>query len=294
MVLNIRIHLFRDRKSNININRIYEFFDADTFRYSQTDKYVNFKYVNKAIDNKASFVFVKHNVISEIYELSSAYTNLNMFIEFPMIISDFHLNEIMEIVDRLTHKFGLYYFLDLNKDITVFNKKEVFEKILDYRDKMTSIEEITKSRGRIVTPGKKLYEICTYQNAQSVLDDYFKGSVDVNPYIVMKDVRTDELALSVEWHEGRPTIFPKHIDYIHIYFDGLEVPSIVPAKVVMDQIHRFLALLPNFVDGTRILKPGTPTKKASKLSDKWKSIVEEDYHFDIVTLASVIDERNQQ
>jgi len=55
--MNVRIHFFRDRKSNINIKRIYEFFDEDVFKYSQQDKYIAFKYVHPQLDIKATFAY---------------------------------------------------------------------------------------------------------------------------------------------------------------------------------------------------------------------------------------------
>ncbi len=290
--MNIRLHFFKDRKSNINIKHVYEFFDEDNFAYSQHEKYIAFKYFNKKLENKANFVFVKHNVIPDIYTLGASYTNLNLFVEFPLIVSDYYLNEILNIVHKFTKKFNLYYFHELNDDIESFNKKEVFNKILDYRDRTISVEEITKIRRRVLVESKKLYEICSYQDNVNVLSEYFNGEVEVNPYIVLRNYMTDELALSVRWDINSPTIFPKHIDFVHVYFEESELPSLIPAKDIIGKIHRFLALLPNFVDETRILKPGNPTKKASRLHNKFKSLVVAEDQFEVIPLLYVLDERN--
>lgn len=290
--MNIRLHFFKDRKSNINIKHVYEFFDEDHFAYSQHERYIAFKYVNKQLENRASFVFVKHNVIPDIYTLSSSFTNLNLFVEFPLIISDFYLNEILNIVHKFTKKFNLYYFHELNDDIEPFDKKEVFNKLLDYRDKSVSVEEITKVRRRVLVDSEKLYEICAYQDKVSVLNEYFDGNLTVKPYIMMRNLVTDEFRLSVEWRVGEPALFPKHIDFIHMYTDDSELPVVIPAKDVLDKIHRFLAILPDFVDETRILKPGTPTKKASRLQNKFKNNRINEEEFEIIPLLHVLDERN--
>ncbi len=290
--MNIRLHFFKDRKSNINIKHVYEFFDEDNFAYSQHEKYIAFKYVNKMLENRASFVFVKHNVIPDIYTLSSSYTNLNLFVEFPLIISDYYLNEILNIVHKFTKKFNLYYFHELNEDIEAFGKKEVFNKLLDYRDRTISVEEITKVRRKVLVESKKLYEVCSYQDNVNVLNEYFDGNLTVNPYIIMRNYVTEEFALSVRWDINQPAIFPKHIDFIHIYYEDSELPVVVPQKEVIGKIHRFLALLPNFVEGTRILKPGTPTKKASRLQNKFKNNRIDEEEYEIIPLIHVLDERN--
>jgi hypothetical protein len=108
----------------------------------------------------------------------------------------------------------------------------------------------------------------------------------------MRTYVTDEFALSVRWDINQPAIFPKHIDFIHVYYEESELPVVVPAKDVLDKIHRFLAMLPNFVDGTMVLKPGNPTKKASKLQNKFKNNRIKDEEFEIIPLISVLDERN--
>lgn len=116
--MNVRLHFFRDRKSNINIKRIYEFFDEDIFKYSQQDKYIAFKYVHPELNIKATFAFVKHNVIKEIYTLSTAYTNLNFFVEFPLIQSDYFLNDILSVVEQMVKRFGLFYYFDMKKTLS--------------------------------------------------------------------------------------------------------------------------------------------------------------------------------
>jgi len=291
--MNVRIHFFRDRKSNINIKRIYEFFDEDVFKYSQQDKYIAFKYVHPQLYIKASFVFVKHNVIKDIWTLSTAYTNLNFFVEFPLIQSDYFLHDILGVVERMVKRFGLFYYVDLNKDIKLFNRKDLFESILDSRDRLVSIDELTRAREKLITPSKRLFEICEYQRQVPGLSLYFKGQVDVPEYKFYRHVPSDTFVTSVVWEEGKPTVFPKHVDYLEIIFADSTLPVMIPAEKVWDKIHRFLALLPDFVDTTRILKPGTQAKKAQKYLESFKAYAISELEFEAFKLANVLDERNQ-
>ena len=291
--MNVRIHFFRDRKSNINIKRIYEFFDDDIFKYSQQDKYIAFKYIHPQLDIKATFAFVKHNVVKEIYTLSTAYTNLNFFVEFPLIQSDYFLNDILTVVERMVKRFGLFYYLDLNKDIEFFSKKDLFDTILDSRDRLVSIDELTRAREKLITPSKRLFEICEYQRLVPSLATYFKGQVDVPEYKFYRHVPSDQFVTSVVWEEGKPTVFPKHVDYIELIFSDSTLPVMIPAEKVWDKIHRFLALLPDFVDTTRILKPGTQTKKAQKYTEGFKAYAISELEFEVFQLSNVLDERNQ-
>jgi hypothetical protein len=291
--MNVRLHFFRDRKSNINIKRIYEFFDEDIFKYSQQDKYIAFKYVHPELNIKATFAFVKHNVVKEIYTLSTAYTNLNFFVEFPLIQSDYFLNDILSVVEQMVKRFGLFYYFDLKKDIELFVRKDIFETILDYRDRMVSIDELTRAREKLITPSKQLFEICEYQRQVPGLSKYFKGQVDVPHYKFYRHLPSDSFVSSVVWDQGKPTVFPKHADYLEIIFPESTLPTFVPAVVAFDKIHRFLALLPDFVDTTRILKPGTQTKKALKFLEGLKVHAVSDLEFESVVLANVLDERNQ-
>jgi hypothetical protein len=88
-------------------------------------------------------------------------------------------------------------------------------------------------------------------------------------------------------------VFPKHVDYIELIFPDSTLPVFIPAVMVFDKIHRFLALLPEFVDTTRILKPGTQTKKAQKYLDALKAHAVSDLEFETIQLVNVMDERNQ-
>jgi hypothetical protein len=291
--MNVRLHFFRDRKSNINIKRIYEFFDEDIFKYSQQDKYIAFKYVHPELNIKATFAFVKHNVIKEIYTLSTAYTNLNFFVEFPLIQSDYFLNDILSVVEQMVKRFGLFYYFDMKKDIELFVRKDIFESILDYRDRMVSIDELTRAREKLITPSKQLFEICEYQRQVPGLAKYFKGQVDVPEYKFYRHLPSDGFASTVVWDQGKPTVFPKHVDYLEIIFPESTLPTFVPAALAFDKIHRFLALLPDFVDTTRILKPGTQTKKAQKFLEGLKDHAVSDLEFESIVLANVLDERNQ-
>jgi hypothetical protein len=291
--MNVRLHFFRDRKSNINIKRIYEFFDEDIFKYSQQDKYIAFKYVHPQLNIKATFAFVKHNVIKEIYTLSTAYTNLNFFVEFPLIQSDYFLNDILSVVERMVKRFGLFYYIDIKKDIELFVRKEIFDTILDYRDRIVSIDELTRSREKLITPSKRLFEICEYQRQVPGLAKYFHGQVDVPEYKFYRHLPSDGFVSTVVWNQGKPTVFPKHVDYVEIIFPESTLPTFVPAVVAFDKIHRFLALLPEFVDTTRILKPGTQTKKAQKFLEGLKAHAVSDLEFEVIMLTNVMDERNQ-
>jgi len=187
--------------------------------------------------------------------------------------------------------FDLYYYFDLNQDIIPFDRDLIYDKLLDYRDRTLAIEEITKTRGKFLADSKKIYELCCYQVDSEMLNEYFKGDIDVNKYIIMRNLETDELAISIEWDITRPTLFPKHIDYVHIKFEDTELPSIVSAKDVISRIHRFLALLPKFVDGTRVLKPGSFIKKAKKVQGKLKKLVLLESNFEVISLIDIIDER---
>ncbi|XMB87203.1 hypothetical protein RJG79_05220 [Mycoplasmatota bacterium WC44] len=290
--MNIRMHFFSDRRSTISLKRIYEFFDEETFVYSQHDNYISFRYENKVLNNRAFFVFAKRNVVQNIYKLNSGFKNLNLFVEFPLIISDYYLNEIMAIIDQFAKLFDLYYYIDLNQDIMPFEKDVIIKKILDHRDRTISFEDVTKTRGKFLVDSKKLNEICSYQVDSDMLSQYFNGEVDVNKYIVMRNIVTEELSLSVIWDASRPTVFPKYIDYIHIIFDETELPSIVAVKDILPRINRFLALLPNFVDGTKILKPGSFIKKATKVQNKIRNSVLNEDEFQIIQLSEILDERN--
>lgn len=291
--MNVRLHFFRDRKSNINIKRIYEFFDEDIFKYSQQDKYIAFKYVHPELNIKATFAFVKHNVVKEIYTLSTAYTNLNFFVEFPLIQSDYFLNDILSVVEQMVKRFGLFYYFEMKKDIELFVRKDIFESILDYRDRMVSIDELTRAREKLITPSKHLFEICEYQRQVPGLTKYFKGQVDVPEYKFYRHLPSDGFVSTVVWDQGNPTVFPKHVDYLEIVFPESTLPTFVPAVIAFDKIHRFLALLPDFVDTTRILKPGTQTKKAQKFLEGLKDHAVSDLEFEAFVLANVLDERNQ-
>lgn len=291
--MNVRLHFFRDRKSNINIKRIYEFFDEDIFKYSQQDKYIAFKYVHPELNIKATFAFVKHNVVKEIYTLSTAYTNLNFFVEFPLIQSDYFLNDILSVVEQMVKRFGLFYYFEMKKDIELFVRKDIFESILDYRDRMVSIDELTRAREKLITPSKHLFEICEYQRQVPGLTKYFKGQVDVPEYKFYRHLPSDGFVSTVVWDQGKPTVFPKHVDYLEIVFPESTLPTFVPAVIAFDKIHRFLALLPDFVDTTRILKPGTQTKKAQKFLEGLKVHAVSDLEFEAFVLANVLDERNQ-
>ncbi|QVK20352.1 hypothetical protein KHQ82_08460 [Mycoplasmatota bacterium] len=290
--MNYRIHFFSDRRSTISLKRVYEFFDEEDFIYSQHAKYISFRYENKILENKASFVFSKHNVIPNIYTLNPGFTNINLFVEFPLIISNFYLNEILTIINQLAKMFDLYYYMDLNQDIMPFDKDEIFEKLLDYRDRTLAFEEITRTRGKFLIDSNKLNELCTYQIDSELLSEYFNGEIDVNKYIVMRNLETDELALSVVWDITRPTVFPKYIDYVHVIFEETELTSIVSAKDILPKINRFLAMLPNFVEGTKVLKPGSFIRKAKKVQNKIRKLVISEDDFEIISLMDIIEKRD--
>jgi hypothetical protein len=193
----------------------------------------------------------------------------------------------------MVKRFGLFYYFDIKKDIELFVRKDLFESILDYRDRIVSIDELTRAREKLMTPSKRLYEICEYQRQVPGLAKYFKGQVDVPVYQFYRHLPSDRFVSTVVWDQGKPAVFPKHVDYIELIFPDSTLPVFIPAVMVFDKIHRFLALLPQFVDTTRILKPGTQTKKAQKYLDALKVHAVSDLEFETIQLVNVMDERNQ-
>ncbi len=290
---NIRMHFFKDiREERIDMNKIFSFFNDIGCVYTENEKHVSFRYLNENLDNKATFVITKYNVIDEIYRLNSKYLNLNTFIEFSSTLSNYFLEEILDVIEKFCEYFDLCYYMSLNEDVKIFNKLQVFTKLSSYRQDIYSEDELSLNSTKFSMPTEQINEICEYQeNYKSLKEHLDNKKVDVNPYIVMIEKETAKVKRSILWDVNNPAVFPKNLDYVHIIEESDGEPYVVKYDYIYSKVSRYLAVLPNFIDGTLALKPSGYLRKAMKIKKKFKEVAIPSEKFWVIRIKDLIDEK---
>lgn len=283
----INLHFFRNSNlDKLDFEKVLEYFDQfDEFRIFYDDDVVEILYEDAVFGFSYRYFITKKSRVSNIYKINPQFSNVNFYLEMPVLIPTFLAKEILTIVQRVCKTFELDIYHEAYGDVKQFNLVEVL--VLFDQVRSTYIEE-NGMKGKYRFRFEKLNEVCKYQRSITDLEEFYKKQVRVEPIVPIVDRVTNEFGMSITWQVGKPTLFPPHVAYVFVQNEkGLKF--LVKFSEFHKMLDKYLKDVGNFLPNMFILKD-RPARQAKKFVKKLRKNAMVDQNFKSVHLSDVIDQ----
>lgn len=266
------IHFFRNNslQEKLDFQQVVDFFASQpNFQIFYTDDCVEIEYKDEEFGFKYSYLITRKSRVSQIYKLSPKFTNVNMLVEFPIMLPSFLAKEVLTLTQKLCKTFELGVYNDVFEDVRAFNIVELMD---FYESSKKAYIELNGLEDRIQYNAEKLNVICKFQRSVTQLEEYYHNDVIVNPCYGL--VQTDEVENNIQgicydWKITQPIIFPPYVDFIKVTNEDEEY--IVKRSDLFALIEKRLIEIKNFLPDMYIIK-GKQAKNCRKYLKKISKI----------------------
>lgn len=264
---NFRLHFFKERTRDLNVEAIVAFFEViEGFDVEIDEESIRFNYTHPRLDYKARFLIMPKSQVRDIYRLSANFLDVNFQLEIPILSPDYFVEHLLSITKRLVERFDLY----------VYN--ESFEDVLPYRQELVmKVFNIVKNNYLELNPKflttyhlttkDRLNSILRYMDDHLELQKYYQDSNTYLPYYYLLVNNEGRLRVSIEWQYDTLTVIPPFVEFIFLN-RGNEV-NIIRYDEFLEQADKFLEDVPGFIKGTKVVSKKN-LKKINKILKKNK------------------------
>lgn len=232
------IHFFRKRISErLDYSELLdEYFPfVPNCTITSNDAIVDIQILEPSFDFTYHYFITNRTRVVNMYRLNPDYVNTNILIDIPSVLPKFLIRRMLQSVDELCKRFDLYIFHDYVKDITEFNMFDLLavlaRELHDY---------VSNNPGQYYyMEQEKLMTACSYLHIMKDISEVMTVDAMILPYDVLYDKETKEVALSVTWQVGAPTVFPPVLDYVYVEEEG-NLLSVIPADIFFKYSKRFM------------------------------------------------------
>ena len=214
--------------------------------------------------NPNDFIIDMPSKIEILNNLNVDYFNINLLVEIPILLPSYVTRCVLAFIMDVCKTFELEIYYEGIKNIEPFDITGLM--MFMEKEKMYFIEEHPEYE-IFFEDREKLTQICQYQQMMPYLPSKIKDEAVINPYIVMNDNDYKKIVYSIHWVAGTATVFPPHLDYVHVEEDG--VVSIIPAPIFFKYCHKYMYELRDYMpNAVLLLLCGRNVNRAKKTMKK--------------------------
>lgn len=267
------IHFFKKEERTIDYEKIISFLEAyPEIKHvvnETTDSEFKFLYRQPILKSEAFFVFSKKSTVFDIHRLNPLYLDVNFRFEMPITAAYYNAEIVLKIVQELTKEFNFYVYNSLLSDVSEFNFKKVFE-IFKHAKEQYKEKYSYQLKDVYFYPDSKFSSCLKYIKEQYDLQLYYREqNVYVPNYYIVAD-ETDNVHFTIQWQEGKKTMFPPNIDYV--YYIRENKTLLIPYIELMAKLEKYTINVPGFIENTKVIDE-KKIKKVTKLLKKAKFTV---------------------
>lgn len=283
----INLHFFRDSNlDKLDFEKVLEFFDHhNEFRIYYDDEVVEVVYSDDVFGFSYRYFITKKSRVSNIYKINPQFSNVNFYLEMPVLIPTFLAKEILTITQRLCKLFELEVYHEAFGDVKQFNLVEVL--VLFEQIRADFIEE-NGMQGKYRFRFERLNEICRYQRSIRDLTEFYKREVHVPRIVPIVDRVTNEFGMSVTWKIGTPGLFPPHIAYVYVENEKTG-KFLVKFSELHKLLDKYMKEVGDFLPNMFVIKD-RQARQTKKFVKKLRKNAMVDQNYKEVRLAEVIDQ----
>ncbi len=264
------LHFFKEKTREFDYEKLLSFFDeipeTKVQDASEESTELRILYRHPVLQTKADFVISRKSTVSNIHMLDPQFLDVNFRLEIPLFTPNFSASFIFEIVKELANEFSFAVYNILFENVLQF-KMEVIKHVFALTKQQYKEKYGYQLENVYYYPETKLNACLKYINEQYDLHRYYNEQKIYVPNYLLAVDEEGKVFFNIDWQEGKPTVFPPHLDYIY-YRSGLNT-KIISYDEVIAKIEKFTQNVPGFIENTKVIDTKM-VKKVVKVLRKTK------------------------
>lgn len=293
----IAIHFFRDNElPKLDFASFFSFFDAyENFKvfYIENNE-MEIEYRDPDFQFSYRYLVTKNNRVANIYRLNPKYTNVNIMLELPLLISSYLAKEILSLAEKICQKFNLVIYTGSFPDVKPFSMADMM--VLFTESRAAMIAESGMS-GKLYMASAALDAASRYQRLVVKLVSLLKArypedEIQVPVVTLLADAGSGTYGLATSYELGTSSLIPLEPSFAFVRVIDEGSSYIVSAHDFMATMGRSLVPVENVIPGVYDLH-GRNVRLARKLALKLRKHEIIDKAFSELPLSTLIDAKEK-
>lgn len=232
-------------------NRNYDV--ADMITYFQANPYIVFDRVNDdrifnyhhpLFNFNAKFILASRSVVPNLDKISSDSFDINLYLEFDLILPTYFVEILLDIVEEIAKKFKLIIYNQAFNDAIPFNRNILIKTFIAWKkaykeDKEESIAPFKTMDEQTLA---SVYSYILRRNSIELMFD--KNKYQISKYDFLSSEKSRTAFVSINWNGSEPIIIPPAVDIL--YYDDGKNKKYIPYNELFNKISKLLKPIDGF------------------------------------------------
>jgi len=282
--------LYKTNVDNLDYIDMMKFFISKGFKYYEEKNGSRLVNKNIILGYSYSFHCTKYNNIPDIYKISSEYSDANIYLEMPLVVSTYLFRRTTDLLQEFCGKFGLVIYHESFGTAIRYSGNDLEEAFIVEKRKYEEenrelVYKKTKQMKTVVI--NNLFSFCNKKDSTEYQP--FGGGCEVR---LMRDKNTQQWKIAIVWVVDEPKLFWNEYDCVYVRKDGKDdvLVEAVDFKKVLGKCLKTVKVNDKSSDMELTTISGKNVKKASKLYNKLiSSVVTYADYLEEVPLSRIVD-----
>lgn len=263
-----RYYFFKEHNRSYDSSDLIAFFSAIpniTIDKQREDRKIHYK--NTFLNFEADFIISNKSVVPNLDKLNPKYLDLNIRLEFSMLLQNYKLDILINIVEQMCKRFNFAVYNEIFEDVSPYRRgmlikafdvvKVAYKKT--YEDEIALYNKLEQNT---------LNQVYTYlEQRKNLMDLYQSEHVYPLEYLFYGQKGMRQAFVSVKWDGLTPFVMPPCVDVLTIYEN--KIAKIISYKEFETKVQKYLKPVESNMLGLVYVTP-RDMKKVRKIIIKGK------------------------
>lgn len=250
-----------------------------------TDEEVKITFHDDIFDYDYDFLITKRSRVNNLALLNPEYVNIRFLIDLPIVLPEQTSRQIILVLDKICKKFQFVVFYDGLNDIQPLNLVALMKHMSEIKETYL-LNNVTDDLYYL--DSSVITHIANYHQSLSFLKEELGEDVELNKYQMLTNNVNKKVFLAVPWENGKPTVFPPHLDYVIVNDHGVE--QFLSAELFLKKLGRATTELKDYIPNVSLRYLGKKhTSKAQRVIKRLSKYFEHDLVFSHVYITNIVE-----
>lgn len=175
-----------------------------------------YTYFNPILKFKAEFVMADKNVIPHLEKISPKYFDVNFYVRFNILTSNFAVEMILDIIEDIIKKFKFYLYNEAFPDVVMYRRDLAIKTFDSWKKAYATKNPELVSKYNYLDP-LSYSQVCNYLIKKRRLElTIANESIKVSDYIFLSTSKSRTTYIAIEWDGVSQIVLPPAVDILYL------------------------------------------------------------------------------
>ncbi|MCR5113676.1 MAG: hypothetical protein K6A63_07050 [Acholeplasmatales bacterium] len=202
-------------------------------------------YYHQTLNFEAKFIINNKSVVPHLERLGAKYFDVNFYVTFNLLLSNYAAETILDIVQEICSKFDFKVYIEsYGTEVRPFRRVDVIQQFNLWK-KAFADKYPEQLLGFYKLDASALQSVYTYLLQRKRLElTYDQNKLQVSNYYFLHAVKSRSAFVAIKWNGDKPFILPPAVDVL-IYDDGRS-ERYLPMVEVLNKAGKYFSVLDNY------------------------------------------------